>query len=186
MLPDANAPAELDGVLRSLRGVWDEEAVDELDHALQAGWQALRASCDDEVVLAAALHDVGHSPLVGSTGCHDTDARTWLTPRFGERVGWLAGSHVAAKKWLVATEPGYGEGLSATSIDSLALQGGASGVGPEWTTHRWWGEALALRRFDDAAKTPGAEALTIDDVVAVARRVVDARPRGVDPSEERR
>lgn len=183
MLPDANAPDELDGVLRSLRGVWDEEAVDELDHALQAGWQALCASCDDEVILAAALHDVGHSPLVESTGCHDVDARTWLTPRFGERVGWLAGSHVAAKKWLVATEPGYGEGLSPTS---LALQGGASDVGPEWTTHRWWGDAIALRRCDAAAKTPGAAALTIDDVVAVARRVVDARARGVDSSGERR
>lgn len=180
---DVNA---LDDVLRSLRGIWDEEAVDELDHALQAGWQAADASSDDELILAAALHDVGHSPLVPSTGCHDSDARTWLTPRFGERVGWLAGSHVAAKKWLVATEPGYGEGLSTTSINSLARQGGASGVGPEWTTHRWWGDALALRRFDDAAKTPGAVALTIDEVLAVARRVVDARARDVNSSGERR
>ena len=52
-------------ILESLRGVWDEEAVDELDHALQSARQAVRDRADDELVLAAALHDLGHSPLFG-------------------------------------------------------------------------------------------------------------------------
>ena len=170
--------AEVEDVLRSLRGVWDEEAVDELDHALQAGRNAVVAGADDELVLAAVLHDVGHSRLVESTARHDDDARAWLTPRFGERVGWLAGSHVAAKKWLAAHDPAYADGLTATSVASLAEQGGASDLGAEWTRHPWWPDALALRRFDDAAKIPGASALSIDEVVVVARRVLDVERGG--------
>ena len=45
-------------LLTSLRGVWDEEAVDELDHALQAAACAIADGADDELVLAAALHDL--------------------------------------------------------------------------------------------------------------------------------
>ncbi|WP_461665987.1 HD family phosphohydrolase [Gordonia sputi] len=174
----ADVVAEVEDVLRSLRGVWDEEAVDELDHALQAGRKAVVAGADDELVVAAVLHDVGHSPLVESTTRHDDDARAWLTPRFGDRVGWLAGSHVAAKKWLAAHDRSYAKELTATSVASLAEQGGAADPGAEWTRHPWWPDAIALRRFDDAAKVPGAAALTIDEVVVVARRVLGVERAG--------
>ncbi len=174
----ADVVGEVEDVLRSMRGIWDEEAVDELDHALQAGRNAVVAGADDELVLAAVLHDVAHSPLVESTARHDDDARAWLTPRLGDRVGWLAGSHVAAKKWLVVHDPAYAKGLTATSVASLAVQGGAADLGAEWTRHPWWTDALALRRFDDAAKVPGAPALTIDDVVVVARRVLGVEQGG--------
>src|SRR5918995_1162891 len=117
---------EVGALLESLRGVWDEDAVDELDHALQAAARAVDDDADDELVLAAALHDVGHSPLFGeiATRHHDRVARDWLTPRFGERVGWLAGAHVAAKRYLVATDPHYVMTLSDVSVDSLHHQGG--------------------------------------------------------------
>ena len=39
-------------------------------------------------------------------------------------------------------------------------------------------DAIALRRFDDAAKVPGAAALTIDEVVVVARRVLGVERGG--------
>lgn len=125
---------DVDRVLHSLRGVWDEEAVDELDHALQSAARAVDDGADDELVLAAALHDVAHSPLFnGLEGVdqHDRFARDWLTPRFGERVGWLAGAHVAAKRYLAATEPGYA--LSDVSALSLQHQGGP---GVERRVHR--------------------------------------------------
>jgi predicted HD phosphohydrolase len=164
---------EVDGMLRSLRGVWDEEAVDEFDHAMQAAARATADGADDELVLAAALHDVGHSPLFGETWTqhHDRVAREWLTPRFGERVGWLAGAHVAAKRYLVATDPGYAATLSDTSVDSLHHQGGA-GIDVTLVDHPWWADALRLRRYDDAAKDPRGVGLSVDDVLAVAERVL--------------
>src|SRR6478736_459628 len=134
---------EVGELLRSLRGVWDEDAVDELEHALQAAARARDDGADDELVLAAALHDLAHSPQFGEIAPqhHDLTAMAWLTPRFGDRVGWLAGAHVA----------------------------------PAFVRHPWWPDALRLRRYDDAAKVPHGDAASIDDVLAVAKRVLAQR-----------
>jgi predicted HD phosphohydrolase len=168
--------AEVGVLLRSLRGVWDEEAVDELDHALQSAARAVDDGADDELALAAALHDIAHSPLFGDVGAlrHDTVARDWLTPRFGHRVGWLAGAHVAAKRYLVATDPDYASTLTDVSVDSLHHQGGA-GVDPAFVAHPWWPDALRLRRYDDAAKNPRAAGASIDEVLTLAERVLRQR-----------
>jgi predicted HD phosphohydrolase len=168
-----NALTETADLLRSLRDVWDEDDVDELDHALQSAARAVDDGADDELVLAAALHDLAHSPVFDSSAApaHDIAAQDWLTPRFGERVGWLAGRHVAAKRYLAATEPGYGSALTTTSIVSLRAQGGA-GVDETLVAHPWWPDALRLRRYDDAAKDPAALGLTIEEVLAIAERVV--------------
>ena len=160
--------ADLAGILLSLRGVWDEVAVDELDHALQSAARAMDDGADDELVLAAALHDIAHSPLMPAGLAHDLLAREWLTPRYGERVSWLAGAHEAAKRYLAATVPGYQ--LSATSERSLQHQGGAA-VDTAFVDHPWWPDALRLRHYDDAAKDPGAAGATVEQVLEVARRV---------------
>ena len=36
----------------------------------------------------------------------------------------------------------------------------------------WWPDALRLRHYDDAAKVPGAPVMSIEDVLAVAQRVL--------------
>jgi predicted HD phosphohydrolase len=177
MLQPMDTLAETAELLRSLRGVWDEEDVDELDHALQSAARAIDDGADDELVLAAALHDVAHSPLFDAADVarHDAAARDWLTPRFGARVGWLAGAHVAAKRYLAATEPDYP--LSPTSVLSLDAQGGPR-VDDDLVAHPWWPDALRLRRYDDAAKDPTALGATIERVLATAEHVRQQR----DPS----
>jgi predicted HD phosphohydrolase len=165
---------ETGALLRSLRDVWDEEAVDELDHALQSAACAIADGADDELVLASALHDLAHSPQFDAPAAHDRFAQDWLAPRFGARVAWLAGAHVAAKRYLAETDPAYAAMLSPTSVLSLRAQGGA-GVDEARAAHPWWPDALRLRRYDDAAKIPGAAAATIDDVLEIAERVVAQR-----------
>jgi len=167
---------ETAAILGSLHGVWDEEAVDELEHALQSAARAIDDGADDELVLAAAMHDIGHSPLLAGISLpHDRLAREWLTPRFGSRVGWLAGAHVAAKRHLAATEPGYAPTLSDVSVASLENQGGAASD-PSFTSHAWWPDAVRLRRYDDAAKDPAARGVDIAAVIALAERVAAAQP----------
>ncbi len=170
---------EVRQLLHSMRGVWDEDTVDELDHALQSAARAQDDHADDELVLAAALHDLGHSPLFGevSTREHDLIARDWLTPRFGGRVGWLAGAHVAAKRYLVSVDSSYAGTLSDVSVDSLHHQGGAE-IDRSLVDHPYWADALRLRRYDDAAKEPDGAAATIDEVLAVAERVLARRSSG--------
>ncbi len=164
--------AETAAVLDSLRGVWDEEAVDEWDHALQSAAQAIQDDADDELVLAAALHDIGHSPLLGGPHVDDHSglAGRWITPRFGSRVGWLAAAHVAAKKYLAATDAHYAAALSPTSVASLAAQGGA-GADPEFAAHPWHLDALRLRRYDDAAKDPDAVGAPVTVILDLAARL---------------
>ena len=164
--------AETAAVLASLRGVWDEVAVDEWDHAMQAAARAMDDGADDELVLAAALHDIGHSPLLGGPHVdnHSGLAGEWITPRFGERVGWLAAAHVAAKQYLAATEPGYAAELSATSVTSLTHQGGAD-VDPGFVAHQWHRDAVRLRRYDDAAKDPEAAGAPLAVVLDLAERL---------------
>jgi predicted HD phosphohydrolase len=101
-----------------------------------------------------------------------------LTPRFGPRVGWLAGAHVVAKRHLAATDPGYAADLSATSVVSLGAQGGAGAAGPEWTRNPWWPAALELRRCDDEAKDPAAPVPGLHWALDAVRRVAEQRTRG--------
>ncbi|ODU05259.1 MAG: HD family phosphohydrolase [Pseudonocardia sp. SCN 72-86] len=160
--------AEVSAALTSLDGIVDPgEAVDELAHALQGAGLAQAAGADDELVVATLLHDVARSPLLPE-GPHAEIGAAWLAPRLGERVAWLVGAHVHAKRWLAATEPGYD--LSPVSTASLARQGGASVDGLP-TGHPWWPDAVRLRRFDDAAKVPGARAPTIAQIIDVVARV---------------
>ena len=165
--------AEVRAVLVTLRGVFDDtEPVDELDHALQSAGHAIDASADRDLILAALLHDCGRATSVARAHPgvpHEESARAWLETRFGERAGWLAGAHVAAKRHLVATDPGYARELSVASIASLAVQDaraeGRADAIAAFAEHPWWDDALRLRRWDDAAKVPGAPAPDIDDVL---------------------
>ena len=68
--------------------------------------------------------------------------------------------HVAAKRYLCATDPGYLSLLSRDSLESLALQGGPMRA-PEQQVFRsrtGWRNAVALRRLDEEAKDPNGPA----------------------------
>jgi predicted HD phosphohydrolase len=150
---------------RSLAGLpYDDEPVDQLQHALQAAALARAAGCEPDVVVAALLHDIARAPAVaglrfdGPHEHHGAVAERWLTPRVGARIAALAESHVDAKRYLVATEPEYAALLSPVSVQTLRGQGGpmADVELDEFRSRPDWGLALTLRRFDDAAKVPGA------------------------------
>jgi predicted HD phosphohydrolase len=109
------------------------EKVTQSQHALQAAASARAAGADDETVIAALLHDIGHLLSAGKDGDfghighigHEHTAEPWLRERgFGKRCIALVGAHVAAKRFLVATKPAYAARLSDASRKTLELQGG--------------------------------------------------------------
>ncbi|WP_431259594.1 hypothetical protein ACQ86G_05125 [Roseateles chitinivorans] len=65
--------------------------------------------------------------------------------------------HVAAKRYLVSTDPAYGPSLSDASRHSLALQGGPMNAEERllFMAHPQASASLQLRRWDDLAKRPG-------------------------------
>lgn len=148
---------ELQEVLDSLVGVFDgAEVVDEHTHALQSADAAIRFGSDPQMVIAALLHDVARSPLIpeGGSAAHELVGAAWLRERLPVRVAWLVGAHVAAKLYLLEVDPSYEEFLSPESVASARLQ--RASFDRSLVGHRWWPDALRLRRFDDEAKDPDA------------------------------
>lgn len=140
------------------------ESVTQLAHALQTADRARASGADDEMILAALLHDIGHL-LDGETRedigvvDHDRCAMSWLRERgFGDRLVELVGSHVDAKRYLVATQPAYRKNLSEASQRTLAVQGGPmdNEEAQNFELRRRFKETLRLRVWDEQAKDPDA------------------------------
>ena len=96
-----------------------------------------------------------------------------VRPLLGPRVAWLVANHVAAKRYLVTTDPTYRSRLSEGSIRSLTAQGdelGPRGVAA-LDAHVGLEALLALRRADDDAKVPGAVVPDLDTWVPVLAAV---------------
>ncbi len=145
-----------------------DETVCQLAHALQCAALARRHQAEDEVVLAALLHDVGH--LISEAeetpqSHHGTWGARFLGPFVPARVAWLVEHHVVAKRYLCTVDRAYAETLSPASLRSWFIQGGPLGPAAlrEMDRHRWLPDALNIRRWDDLAKdsrstVPGLDA----------------------------
>jgi predicted HD phosphohydrolase len=167
---------ELFEILQTGDGWFDSgEPVDELSHALQTAGLALAAGADDDLVVAAALHDIGRLPDLAERSAHRPHEMVGAhacVGVFGRRVAWLIAAHVPAKRYLVATDVRYAASLSSVSRQSLADQGGpmrAEEVAA-FGRNRWAQDAVRLRRWDDFAKTPGALTPSLAELEALLVR----------------
>ncbi|MDC8784985.1 HD domain-containing protein [Roseateles koreensis] len=139
------------------------EPVTAVAHALQCAQLAEWAHADTTLVAAALLHDLGQ--LMGGAPdeglCNDQHERSALTflagGGFGPSVLEPIRLHVEAKRYLVATDEGYGDNLTLASRHSLALQGGPMSIEERFAflSQPFASRALQLRRWDDLAKHPG-------------------------------
>jgi 2-amino-1-hydroxyethylphosphonate dioxygenase (glycine-forming) len=142
------------------------ENVTQLAHALQSASWAERAGADEETIVAALLHDIGHllegdrHDEIGVID-HDSVAERWLTERkFPARLIRLVRGHVDAKRYQVAVNPEYCDRLSEASKQTLALQGGP--MNPDeaaaFAQDPLFREMIRLRQWDELAKDPEAQA----------------------------
>ncbi|MEP7201275.1 MAG: HD domain-containing protein [Ilumatobacteraceae bacterium] len=151
------------------------EDVTMIQHQLQAA--ALAVGCSDALVVSALLHDIGH--VIGRQegeadatealaderdAHHDSTGARWLAQWFGPDVTEPVRLHVAAKRYLVATEPDYAVKLSEASVHTLQLQGGPMSAKEveEFEALQYAQEAVALRRLDEAAKDGSRDAPDVD------------------------
>ncbi len=164
------------------------EAVTKGQHMLQAAALAEGAGAAPELVAAALLHDVGHfagavsgQQLMSGTGNgHGDQGADWLAQWFGPGVTEPVRLHVAAKRYLCAVEPGYFGGLSAASVHTLRVQGGpmTRAEAAEFEASPWCQAALRLRRWDDAAKDPGAAVPAFGHYQLLLRQLVRQHQAG--------
>ncbi len=165
MRPPISDCDELLALLVSLDGVYDApppegDPVDLLQHGLQCAHELRAHHPDDvELQLAGLVHDVGHA--VSDDPDHARTGRQIVAPVLGTRVAELVGLHVAAKRYLAATEDYE---LSEASRLSLQRQGAAMAPAEmeAFLALPLAADAIALRRADEAAKiveldVPGLE-----------------------------
>ena len=163
-----------------------QESVTALAHALQCAQLAEWAGADLPLVAAALLHDIGDFDDGGAVGDdrsdnrHEYRALPWLVKAFGDEVLEPIRLHVAAKRYLVATEPVYMEALSPASQHSLALQGGpmSDEERQRFEEEAFAPQAVMLRRWDDAAKEPGKPTPSLAYYVALLQELLErSRPK---------
>jgi 2-amino-1-hydroxyethylphosphonate dioxygenase (glycine-forming) len=148
-------------------GEYAGEAVTQLEHACQCAVMARQEGCDDEMVLAAFLHDIGHICVAAyqvrsmdgyGVMNHEKIGAAWLRNRkFSERLITLVSAHVSAKRYLVSAGGNYYEELSEASKKTLEFQGGpmTAAEAAEFEQHPLFEDMLRMRRFDEAAKITG-------------------------------
>jgi gamma-butyrobetaine dioxygenase len=150
------------------------EPVTVAQHLLQAAALAAAAGAPPALVAAALLHDTGHlrgaDPLAedpelsgrqlmaGADNDHGERGAAWLARWFPPSVTGPVRLHVAAKRYLCAAEPGYLALLSPASAYTLSVQGGpmTAAEAAAFAAVPGAAAAVAVRRWDDAAKDPGA------------------------------
>jgi phosphonate degradation associated HDIG domain protein len=108
------------------------EPVSQIEHMSQAAALAEADSYDDEVILAAFFHDLGHlcaDDALSMDGMGNVDheklgAEYLRKSGFSDRLATLVQSHVVAKRYLTYINPEYYNKLSEASKITLEFQGG--------------------------------------------------------------
>ena len=158
------------------------EPVSQLEHMSQAAQLAMAEGFDDEVVLAAFFHDIGH--LCGQGGenmggygvlSHERLGADYLRRAgFSERLVRLVEYHVQAKRYLTFSQPGYYARLSEASRRTLAYQGGVMSAEEALAFEQdpLCAVSLRLRHWDEQAKAVQVPVLDLDLLKAKARQVL--------------
>lgn len=166
------------------------EPVSQLEHMSQSAQLAIEAGQDDEVILAAFFHDIGHicslhdsSEQMNGFGTkrHEQIGADYLRKAgFPERIAQLVESHVAAKRYLTFKYPSYYEQLSEASKQTLNFQGGPMNhvEAIDFENSPIFEASILLRRWDELAKETNRPTLSLAFLKDIAFRVLAKQAKG--------
>lgn len=158
------------------------EPVSQIEHMSQAAERAMAEGFDDEVVLAAFFHDIGHicaesAETMGGFGVvsHERLGADYLRRAgFSERMARLVEYHVHAKRYLTLKEPGYYERLSEASRRTLEYQGGVMSAeeAEAFEQDPLCAVSLRMRQWDELAKEMAVPVINLDVLKEKALRLL--------------
>lgn len=164
------------------------EAVTMAEHMLQGATIAEQNGQDEEVIVGALLHDIGHfTSEFGTYSPDDTEDRHHedagaevLAPFFPSVITDCVLYHVAAKRYLCATKPEYFKRLSPASVHTLELQGGPMSAGEvaEFEKNPNLEKIIQVRYLDEAGKRADMETPDFWHFAPMVQRLVDKHCSG--------
>ena len=140
------------------------EPVSQVEHMCQCAQLAEAGGYDNEVVLAAFFHDIGHllehiMPATQMDGFgvvdHEKLGADYLQGKgFSEKISRLVASHVQAKRYLTYKYPEYFDQLSVASKRTLEFQGGVMNKeeAASFEEDELFTLYIQLRKWDESAK----------------------------------
>ncbi len=163
------AAGAADRVLTQLRGLADSLSgyrVDRLEHSLQCATRAYRDGADEEMVVAALLHDVGD---LLSPHNHSELAAAVLRPYVSERAYWIVRHHGLFQSYYYAHHTG-----------------GDRHARDAYREHPWYQDAVDFcHRWDQPSFDPDYPSLPLDFFAPMVRRIFARAPFSAAGTAER-
>ena len=154
------ASSTADRVLEQLKGLAGSLAgykVDRLEHSLQSATRAYRDGAEEEMVVAALLHDIGD--LLAPHN-HSEMAAAVLRPYVSERTYWVVRQHGLFQSYYYAHHMGGDRNARDRYID-----------------HPWYQDAVDFcHRWDQSSFDPKYDSLPLKFFEPMVRRVFAREP----------
>lgn len=167
---------------------YDGEPVSQTSHMIQCAMHAMAEGGDMELVIGAFLHDIGHllrykmeTEAMGKYGVmnHDGIGGEYLRQNgFAERVCAMVEEHVAAKRYLVSTQPEYKQKLSEASLQTLMQYQGGLMTEEEiiaFQNHPFFDDIIKVRLWDEEAKDHHAVLLPLKHFINLIHEYLSDR-----------
>lgn len=160
------------------------EPVSQLEHMSQSAQLAIDDGYDDEVVLAAFFHDIGHICVASNstndmngygTLRHEQIGADFLRKKgFPEQVALLVEYHVEAKRYLTHKFPRYYDDLSEASKKTLEFQGGKMTAQEAISFEKdpLFETSIQMRKWDEKAKETNVPIIDMAILKEKAKRVL--------------
>ena len=151
--------------LRQLAGSLAGYQVDRLEHSLQTATRAYRDGADEEMVVAALLHDIDDllAPL-----SHGELSALVLRPYVTERTYWIVKHHGLFQLYYYAHHVG-----------------GDRNARDKYRDHPWYQDAVDFcHRWDQSAFDPDYESLSLEFFEPMVRRVFAREPFSLAKREQ--
>ena len=162
------AAGTADRVLDQLRGLAGSLAgyrVDRLEHSLQAATRAWRDDADEELVVAALLHDIGD---LLSPHNHSELAAAVLRPYVSERTWWIVRQHGLFQSYYYAHHFGADRNARDRHID-----------------HPWYQAAVDFcHRWDQPSFDPAYDSLPLEFFEPMVQRIFARTPFTAGDSDD--
>ena len=148
--------------LRDLSGSLSGYQVDRLEHSLQTATRAYRDGAEEEIVVAALLHDIDDLLAPHS---HGELSALLLRPYVTERTHWIVRHHGVFQYYYYAHH-----------------LGGDRNARDKYRDHPWYQDAVDFcHRWDQSAFDPDYDSLPLEFFEPMVRRVFAREPFSLSP-----